>query len=222
MPPGLDNPLGARALYIFQNGEDTLYRLHGSPEWNSIGKSVSSGCVRLMNQDIIDLYDRVPDKAPILVTSGVGDVVTGIDIRQFGRIASLLEPLCCELTTRPADPIPPSVRLPRMPRTIARPTDDPTERTTDLIAASATVWRFGGRGAAAAARLRPIAAGSCQLASPPNPGSSSAAAGSAAGRWLLPARAALCAFGGLLLQQLERRIRGRPSCRTGRRPGSRP
>lgn len=71
MPPGLDNPLGARALYIFQNGEDTLYRLHGSPEWNSIGKSVSSGCVRLMNQDIIDLYDRVPGKAPIVVTDGL-------------------------------------------------------------------------------------------------------------------------------------------------------
>ncbi len=67
MPPGLKNPLGARALYIFQNGEDTLYRLHGSPEWNSIGKAVSSGCVRLMNQDIIDLYDRVPNKARILV-----------------------------------------------------------------------------------------------------------------------------------------------------------
>jgi lipoprotein-anchoring transpeptidase ErfK/SrfK len=72
MPPGLMNPLGARALYIFQNGEDTLYRLHGSPEWASIGKSVSSGCVRLMNQDIIDLYDRVPGKAPIVVTSGLG------------------------------------------------------------------------------------------------------------------------------------------------------
>jgi lipoprotein-anchoring transpeptidase ErfK/SrfK len=70
--PGLDNPLGARALYIFQNGEDTLYRLHGSPEWWSIGKSVSSGCVRLLNQDIIDLYDRVPNKSPILVTSGLG------------------------------------------------------------------------------------------------------------------------------------------------------
>lgn len=69
MPPGLDNPLGARALYIFQNGEDTLYRVHGSPEWNSIGRSVSSGCVRLMNQDIIDLYDRVPNKTPVLVTA---------------------------------------------------------------------------------------------------------------------------------------------------------
>jgi lipoprotein-anchoring transpeptidase ErfK/SrfK len=67
MPPGLDNPLGARALYIFQNGQDTLYRLHGSPEWQSIGKAVSSGCVRLMNQDIIDLYQRVPENARIVV-----------------------------------------------------------------------------------------------------------------------------------------------------------
>ncbi len=67
MEPGLRNPLGARALYIFQNGQDTLYRLHGSPEWASIGRSVSSGCVRLMNQDIIDLYDRVPSGTPIVV-----------------------------------------------------------------------------------------------------------------------------------------------------------
>jgi len=72
MQPGLTNPLGARALYIFQNGEDTLYRLHGSPEWWSIGKSVSSGCVRLLNQDIIDLYDRVPNKSPIVVTGSLG------------------------------------------------------------------------------------------------------------------------------------------------------
>lgn len=71
MQPGLMNPLGARALYIFQDGVDTLYRVHGSPEWNTIGKSVSSGCVRMMNQDVIDLYDRVPNKTPILVTSGM-------------------------------------------------------------------------------------------------------------------------------------------------------
>jgi lipoprotein-anchoring transpeptidase ErfK/SrfK len=67
MPPGLDNPLGARALYIFQNGVDTLYRVHGSPEYKSIGKAVSSGCVRLINQDVCDLYDRVPTRTPILV-----------------------------------------------------------------------------------------------------------------------------------------------------------
>ncbi len=67
MAPGLNNPLGARAMYIFKNGEDTLYRLHGTPEWQSIGKATSSGCVRLINQDVIDLYGRVRDKAPILV-----------------------------------------------------------------------------------------------------------------------------------------------------------
>jgi lipoprotein-anchoring transpeptidase ErfK/SrfK len=71
MPGGLKNPLGARAHYLFHDNVDTLYRLHGSPEWNSIGKSVSSGCVRLINQDVIDLYDRVPPKTPVVVTSDV-------------------------------------------------------------------------------------------------------------------------------------------------------
>ena len=54
----MSNPLGARALYLFNKGGDTGYRLHGTPEWNSIGKATSSGCIRLMNQDIIDLYER--------------------------------------------------------------------------------------------------------------------------------------------------------------------
>ena len=76
MPGGLDNPLGARALYLFHEGKDTLYRLHGSPEWWSIGKSVSSGCVRLINQDIIDLYDRVPNQTPVIVTSGLGGIAS--------------------------------------------------------------------------------------------------------------------------------------------------
>ncbi|PZU85467.1 MAG: hypothetical protein DI528_11910 [Shinella sp.] len=65
--PGPDNALGARALYIFQDGKDTLYRLHGTKEWSSIGKAVSSGCVRLINQDVIDLYERVPNRARIIV-----------------------------------------------------------------------------------------------------------------------------------------------------------
>lgn len=67
MPPGVTNPLGSRALYIFKDGQDTLYRIHGSPEWRSIGKSASSGCVRMFNQDVMDLYDRVPGKTPLLV-----------------------------------------------------------------------------------------------------------------------------------------------------------
>lgn len=67
MAPGPDNPLGARALYIFQNGKDTLYRLHGSADPSSIGQAVSSGCVRLLQQDVIDLYSRVPDGTPVVV-----------------------------------------------------------------------------------------------------------------------------------------------------------
>ena len=60
MDGGLKNPLGARALYLFSpDGKDTLFRIHGSPEWRSIGHAASSGCIRMMNQDIIDLYDRV-------------------------------------------------------------------------------------------------------------------------------------------------------------------
>ncbi len=67
MNPGLGNPLGARALYIFKDGQDTLYRIHGTPDWQSVGKATSSGCVRMLNQDVVDLFDRVPAKADIVV-----------------------------------------------------------------------------------------------------------------------------------------------------------
>jgi lipoprotein-anchoring transpeptidase ErfK/SrfK len=67
MPGSLANPLGARALYLFQNGKDTLYRLHGTNEPRSIGSNVSSGCVRLVNQDIIDLFSRVPVGTKVVV-----------------------------------------------------------------------------------------------------------------------------------------------------------
>ncbi|HEY4200939.1 MAG TPA: L,D-transpeptidase [Devosiaceae bacterium] len=60
MPGGLDNPLGARAMYLYEDGRDTLYRLHGTNDPRSIGVAISSGCVRLINQDVIDLYQRVP------------------------------------------------------------------------------------------------------------------------------------------------------------------
>lgn len=67
MDPGLNNPLGARALYLFQNGEDTIYRIHGNPEAHSIGQAVSSGCIRLLNHDIIHLHDRVRDGSKVVV-----------------------------------------------------------------------------------------------------------------------------------------------------------
>lgn len=67
MEGGIDNPLGARALYLYKDGKDTLYRIHGTNEAWSIGKSVSSGCIRLLNQDIIDLHSRVPEGSKMVV-----------------------------------------------------------------------------------------------------------------------------------------------------------
>lgn len=59
-PGGPDNPLGARALYLFQNGVDTYIRIHGTTEPESIGTAGSNGCFRMINDHVIDLYDRVP------------------------------------------------------------------------------------------------------------------------------------------------------------------
>ncbi|MCG7392671.1 L,D-transpeptidase [Microvirga sp. ACRRW] len=70
MAGGIENPLGARALYLYNNGNDTMYRIHGTTEPWSIGQSVSSGCIRLFNQDIIDLYNRVPTGSPVVVLRG--------------------------------------------------------------------------------------------------------------------------------------------------------
>jgi len=67
MEGGSDNPLGARALYLFQDGRDTLYRIHGTAEERSIGHAVSSGCIRMLNVDVIDLYDRVPVGTKVVV-----------------------------------------------------------------------------------------------------------------------------------------------------------
>jgi len=67
MPGGLNNALGARAMYLFNKSGDTGYRLHGTPEWWSIGKAMSSGCIRLINQDVIDLYNRVEVGAKVIV-----------------------------------------------------------------------------------------------------------------------------------------------------------
>ena len=67
MKPGLQNPLGARALYLYKDGKDSMFRLHGTPEWWSIGTNVSSGCIRLINQDIIDLYNRTEIGAKVIV-----------------------------------------------------------------------------------------------------------------------------------------------------------
>jgi len=62
-----DNPLGARALYLFEGNKDTLYRIHGTNEPSEIGQAVSSGCIRMRNYDAIDLYNRVHVGTPVVV-----------------------------------------------------------------------------------------------------------------------------------------------------------
>lgn len=64
---GADNPLGARALYLYQNGKDTLYRIHGTNAPSSIGKFASSGCIRMINEDVIELYSLVGKGAKVFV-----------------------------------------------------------------------------------------------------------------------------------------------------------
>ena len=67
VPGGPENPLGARALYLWQNNKDTLYRIHGTNEPWSIGQNVSSGCIRMNNDDVIDLYSRTPVGTKVVV-----------------------------------------------------------------------------------------------------------------------------------------------------------
>lgn len=67
MPGGPKNPLGARALYLFQGETDTLYRIHGTFQPESIGTAASSGCIRMINADVADLYNRVRVGARVVV-----------------------------------------------------------------------------------------------------------------------------------------------------------
>ncbi len=67
LPGGLENPLGSRALYLYRGGRDTMFRIHGTIDPSSIGRATSAGCIRLFNQDVMDLYTRVGPGAHVKV-----------------------------------------------------------------------------------------------------------------------------------------------------------
>src|SRR5712691_2568984 len=67
VPGGPQNPMGARGLYLYADGKDTLYRIHGTNQPEYIGQAISSGCIRLTNEDVIDLYTRVKLGSPVVV-----------------------------------------------------------------------------------------------------------------------------------------------------------
>lgn len=79
-PGGPTNPLGARALYLTTNGIDYGYRIHGTPEWQSIGSNASSGCIRMINQDVIDLFGRAVDGAKVVVLNADGSYPTTLKL----------------------------------------------------------------------------------------------------------------------------------------------
>ena len=67
VPPGPYNPLGARALYLFSGGQDTLYRIHGTNSAGTVGNYETSGCFRMTNADVMGLYDKVPEGTLVIV-----------------------------------------------------------------------------------------------------------------------------------------------------------
>ena len=67
MEGGPNNPLGARALYLYRNGQDSIFRIHGTNQPWTIGQNMSSGCIRMMNEDVTDLYERVPVGTRVIV-----------------------------------------------------------------------------------------------------------------------------------------------------------
>lgn len=77
-PGGPTNPLGARAIYLLSNGRDYGYRIHGTPEWWSIGTNASSGCIRMINQDVLDLAARVQPGAKVVVLKADGTRAAGL------------------------------------------------------------------------------------------------------------------------------------------------
>jgi lipoprotein-anchoring transpeptidase ErfK/SrfK len=71
---GPHNPMGARALYLYESGKDTLYRIHGTNQPEYIGQAISSGCIRMTNEDVIDLFNRAKVGTPVVVIApGQGD-----------------------------------------------------------------------------------------------------------------------------------------------------
>ena len=112
-PGGLTNPLGARALYLKTNGVDYGYRIHGTPEWDSIGHNASSGCIRMINQDVMDLYNRVPDGTHVVVLNEDGSFPTKLTVPPPAPKPAVKK------AVSPATPPPPTLVVP------PEPTDNP-------------------------------------------------------------------------------------------------
>lgn len=111
-PGGLTNPLGARALYLETNGVDYGFRIHGTPEWKSIGRNASSGCFRMINQDVIDLYSRVPDGVKVVVLNADGTRPTKLKLPPPAPKKKKVDPAVTPAAATPATGAPATAGTP--------------------------------------------------------------------------------------------------------------
>jgi lipoprotein-anchoring transpeptidase ErfK/SrfK len=92
VPGGARNPLGSRALYLYRNGRDTYYRIHGTTEPWTIGKAVSNGCIRMINEHVEDLFERVPIGTAVIVVPASGLVGTVMNQREKAAAPTVADP----------------------------------------------------------------------------------------------------------------------------------
>lgn len=146
-PGGPSNPLGARALYLTTNGRDYGYRIHGTPDWWSIGRNASSGCIRMINQDVIDLYNRVPENAKVIVLTRDGKMPSGLKLPPPQPKKKKPEPAPAVATTAEAatEAVPAAVQGPTslpapgaLPETAPLPAPLPEEETAVETAPTVT------------------------------------------------------------------------------------
>jgi lipoprotein-anchoring transpeptidase ErfK/SrfK len=153
-PGSPQNPLGARALYLRSGGKDYGYRIHGSPEWWTIGTSASSGCIRMIHQDVIDLFSRVPLGTKVIVLTASGEMPKGLYIPKPPTPKVAAKPAVAK---KPADPAIPSSAIPAL--TVLPPPS---------IAGGSSATPAPTPAASAAACPRPVVNGVCPPATDGN------------------------------------------------------
>jgi lipoprotein-anchoring transpeptidase ErfK/SrfK len=129
-PGGPTNPLGARAIYLTSGGRDYGYRIHGTPEWQSIGRNASSGCIRMINQDVMDLYNRLQGGEKVIVLTASGEMPKGLYIPK---------PIVPKAVAKPVEDVP-ATAVPALkilpPPSIATATPAPAAATTPVCASA--------------------------------------------------------------------------------------
>lgn len=134
-PGGPTNPLGARAIYLTSGGKDYGYRIHGTPDWQSIGRNASSGCIRMINQDVMDLYGRLTGGEKVIVLTASGEMPKGLYIPKPPAPKVAAKPKAAAPVVVPAGAVPALKVLPTPAIAVGTPAVAPAAATTPAPAA---------------------------------------------------------------------------------------